>query len=442
MLKSRPSAFIFPMVALGVVFHFLQLSPLMPSPAILQGRSQLASGGNESASIFFYYENPDSVTAIEKVKGKNGSQVSFHSIPATASSKEERVQSLRFKGTFVGSDTKTKDETFLDSANGNKGSKLNNPDSEIKDAGRRPSKSKIFICGYTLPRLAKQLFPDYNYSGILSRNAEPTPNDLLLFGTFGPCEYNANEFPGKTRFLNGECEKDGLSLSNQYRLGPEPDDGVRSIRLYYIVEVLMSNFEPSEQPLIFDPNLRPQTTFEYRAVFYVSSRCFPHRQQAAEEISHVIPVVFGGKCRVGSVLSGGNGTVYTDSQFTSGNVVTHKHFSKFQFCLVMENTYYDGYITEKLLLAYAGGCLPIYYGTRDVFELFDPDSFVYYDINDPQPTLRLLDSLYRNETAYLERMSRPILRNGNATIEKYFSVSDDVGKGTLKRRIREMIGLV
>ena len=107
----------------------------------------------------------------------------------------------------------------------------------------------------------------------------------------------------------------------------------------------------------------------------------------------------------------------------------------------MENTNHEGYITEKILNAYLGGCLPIYYGTKEVFELFHPESFVYYDIRNPEPALQLLKYLYYNETAFHERMRHPILRHGNETIIKYFSITDKLGGGVLKNRIRTMIGL-
>ena len=36
------------------------------------------------------------------------------------------------------------------------------------------------------------------------------------------------------------------------------------------------------------------------------------------------------------------------------------------FCLVLENSIAADYVTEKLFHAFAAGCYPIYYGTRDV----------------------------------------------------------------------------
>ena len=258
-------------------------------------------------------------------------------------------------------------------------------------------KKSLYFCGYPLTMLAQEIFPDYHFKGKLLKDSKPTRNDILFFGTFGPCYYDVAKFPGKAIFLNGEVDKDVISASHQYRLGPEPDNGVNSMRLYYIAAILINYYEPPMWLRIAQPSLRPQSSLEYKAVLYTSSRCLEHRQQAALEISNVIPLFFGGKCMIPSMLSNGTGTVYEDTRFVGhrdsyiSNVGTN---SKFQFCLVMENTKQEGYITEKLLLAYLGGCLPIYWGTTDVFELFYPQSFVYYDVDNPQPALRLLAYLY------------------------------------------------
>lgn len=41
-------------------------------------------------------------------------------------------------------------------------------------------------------------------------------------------------------------------------------------------------------------------------------------------------------------------------------------FSRYRFCLVAENSVAPWYVTEKLLHAFAAGCVPVYYGTPDV----------------------------------------------------------------------------
>ena len=54
--------------------------------------------------------------------------------------------------------------------------------------------------------------------------------------------------------------------------------------------------------------------------------------------------------------------------------------SKHKFVICFENTKTeDYYITEKLLIAKAAGCVPIYWGTSKCFELFDKNAFLYLD---------------------------------------------------------------
>jgi hypothetical protein len=87
------------------------------------------------------------------------------------------------------------------------------------------------------------------------------------------------------------------------------------------------------------------------------------------------------------------------------------------------------------------GSVPIYYGTRDVFRIFNPKAFVYYDIEDPKPALDLISYLERNETAYNDMLrNQPILKDGENTIQEYFSYSDEIGNGILKKKIRAMMG--
>jgi len=50
----------------------------------------------------------------------------------------------------------------------------------------------------------------------------------------------------------------------------------------------------------------------------------------------------------------------------------------YKFCLCPENSIYDGYITEKLIDAYAGGTVPIYSGDISVAEDFNYKAFLNY----------------------------------------------------------------
>jgi hypothetical protein len=85
--------------------------------------------------------------------------------------------------------------------------------------------------------------------------------------------------------------------------------------------------------------------------------------------------------------------------------------------------------------------LPIYYGTREVFDIFDEDSFIFYDIEDPDRALNLIRYLENNQTEYERRLSAPVFKNGVDTVDKYFSFIPSIGRGTLNKRIRAMMGL-
>ena len=51
---------------------------------------------------------------------------------------------------------------------------------------------------------------------------------------------------------------------------------------------------------------------------------------------------------------------------------------EYKFCLCPENSIYDGYVTEKMIDAYVGGCVPLYSGTTSVDRDFTPDAFLNY----------------------------------------------------------------
>eukprot|EP00913_Durusdinium_trenchii_P000200 g182.t1 len=49
----------------------------------------------------------------------------------------------------------------------------------------------------------------------------------------------------------------------------------------------------------------------------------------------------------------------------------------YRFALVFENKLVPGYVTEKIVNAFLAGCIPIYWGSRAVLEIFNPESFIY-----------------------------------------------------------------
>mmetsp|Transcript_22888 Transcript_22888/g.24355 ORF Transcript_22888/g.24355 Transcript_22888/m.24355 type:complete len:109 (-) Transcript_22888:310-636(-) len=106
----------------------------------------------------------------------------------------------------------------------------------------------------------------------------------------------------------------------------------------------------------------------------------------------------------------------------------------------MENQQRTGYMTEKIINAFVAGCIPIYYGTEEVFDVFAAQSFVYYNVSHPQPALDRIAYLEAHAEAYDQVITGPILKDGDETIRKYFSWKDELGHGALKWFIRERLG--
>ena len=95
--------------------------------------------------------------------------------------------------------------------------------------------------------------------------------------------------------------------------------------------------------------------------------------------------------------------------------------SKHKFAICFENTKTeDYYITEKLLIAKAAGCIPIYWGSNKCLELFDPNSFLYLEDDSIQGIDRLIAKIKlidNNDKLYFEIKKRPLLTN--ETKEKF-----------------------
>ena len=82
----------------------------------------------------------------------------------------------------------------------------------------------------------------------------------------------------------------------------------------------------------------------------------------------------------------------------------------YKFCLCPENSIYDGYVTEKLIDAYAGGTVPIYSGTISVDCDFNENAFINYmnwkDMDKLVSTVEAIDFL---DSSYKAIYEQPLL---------------------------------
>ena len=316
-------------------------------------------------------------------------------------------------------------------------------------------RGRVYECGFPRSGLIKALFPEYEPVGTWLFNAslaqEPT-DDILVVGMGGPCSVkqpNNRHFNGTVIYVNGEPEGNIMDIATRsnspkwnrvYQLGPynQKFNTKNAMQLYHIAAYLIERIDPSMWDWIFDTNQKPQNTGQHDAVIYIAKNCEKHRQQAAKKISIVIPIKFGGRC----IVSTPNGNKVEVSNTRKTHWENWRIYREYKYCLVLENTRIDGYISEKILLAFLGGCIPIYWGTDQIFDLFNRDAFIFYDIDNPQKAIDEIQYLQSNATAYLEKLkAQPILRNITFAQEEIFSLTDSIGNGKLKRLIRQKTGV-
>ncbi len=96
-----------------------------------------------------------------------------------------------------------------------------------------------------------------------------------------------------------------------------------------------------------------------------------------------------------------------------GNSLRKSKFAvlpEYKFCLCPENSVYDGYVTEKLIDAYAGLTVPIYSGDLSVDRDFNHSAFLNYQFELSTYELRRkIISLDENLELYKEMYEQPLL---------------------------------
>ena len=132
----------------------------------------------------------------------------------------------------------------------------------------------------------------------------------------------------------------------------------------------------------------------------VSSNISEFREHTFMEMNNRRYVASGGKCK-NNLPSGKN--VEDKAEF----------LSKYKFNLAMENADSPGYITEKIIQAWAAGCIPIYWGGRGkAEEEFNRNAYI--DCNDFSTITELLEYLMilEHDRAALEKiLAAPIFLN-------------------------------
>jgi hypothetical protein len=84
----------------------------------------------------------------------------------------------------------------------------------------------------------------------------------------------------------------------------------------------------------------------------------------------------------------------------------------YKFALCPENSIYEGYVTEKIVDAYAGGCVPLYSGTISVSDEMNSDAFINYrTFNSMDEFVGYVKYVDNNPQIYKAMYSQPLLRH-------------------------------
>ncbi len=283
---------------------------------------------------------------------------------------------------------------------------------------------KILTCGYSSDELCRAVFPEYS---IVSYNDSyvHSDGDLLLIGMHGGCSATRETFEGVIIYINPEAYVKVTQLSESYYLGAVIQPTDRVMQFYYV------SYAALVIPGAYDAfKVRPMNS-RSKFLVHVSSRCLKHREDAFDLLASIDSVYAGGKCH-------GSSANFTELPTHRHTYWAHTHniYSDFKFGLVMENTRQSGYITEKILSAFVGGTVPIYFGTEEVFNIFNKKAMIYYNSSNPNECLEYVKHVHANLTAYEEMLRQPILAEG--AYDVYFSL---LPGETLATKIRSFVGI-
>jgi GR25 family glycosyltransferase involved in LPS biosynthesis len=294
------------------------------------------------------------------------------------------------------------------------------------------SKSKLNLCGFEENEIKQDDFYvysriksikvgfEYFFNEYLSIEERPLIYHLLslipgaLYETdLGKCDiiyhshFNGNQFQNffqnkKYIFFSGEkypfpSEKYNLSISYK-------SDSNNSVCYPFFFTVLHT-YQPRYDS-IFYLNNSNNIPNEFCA-FVVSNPNCQIRNTFFQYVSQNYKKVKSyGKClnNVGYVLD----FPYNDQR-------QMELLSKHKFVICFENTKLDEYyITEKILIAKASGCVPIYWGSKKCLELFNPNSFLYLEDETPQSFKKLLNKIIlldKNSDLYLKIRNTPLIND-------------------------------
>jgi hypothetical protein len=106
-------------------------------------------------------------------------------------------------------------------------------------------------------------------------------------------------------------------------------------------------------------------------------------------------------------------------QITGREVI--EFYQDHRFTIAFENSSVPGYITEKIIRAWAAGTIPIYWGAPDIAEHFNTEAFVNcHDFESFEQVVERIDEIENDDELYMHIMKQPIVKEGS--LARQFSI--------------------
>ena len=231
-----------------------------------------------------------------------------------------------------------------------------------------PSYSIAFTDWWNFEYCGGSFDPENNYlKNMLSkyyniRVIKPEENpDILFYSIFG--DNHANLLAKRKIFYSGESQPQREDADYNITFDKNSDKNCRvPIWLCYLDNILFDDNYQKKMGVFKIPN---KTKF-CSIICQIDSKN-KERSEIVNKLSNYKQVDCGGTFlnNIGYIVPRGTNC--------SGKI---EHNNNYKFALAFENTMYPGYVTEKICDIYKSRCIPIYWGSNEVVNDFNPKTFI------------------------------------------------------------------
>jgi hypothetical protein len=102
--------------------------------------------------------------------------------------------------------------------------------------------------------------------------------------------------------------------------------------------------------------------------------------------------------------------------------------SQYKFCIAMENTKQETYITEKIVNGFLAKVIPIYWGSNNICDYFNENSFINItDESDEciENAVKHITTLMNDNEKYLQMVNNPVFKNDHLN-RSIVDISEDI----------------